>query len=139
MRFLCQLYYISLVYTVPTPIVTITTDTANTFIRGTMRYITCNVILNPPLPTGTNVTPDWRKDGVPFDNSTDRVIESSVQQNGNTYSSTITFSPLNTTDEGNYECIGTVNPETSNDNIISSSNHGSLSLTVNGNETSLIQ
>ena len=103
-----------------------------------MRYITCNVTLNPPLPMDINVTLDWRKDGVPFDNSTDRVIESSVQQNGNTFSSTITFSPLNTTDEGNYECIGIVNPETSDDNIIGSSNNGSLSLTVNGNETSLM-
>ena len=81
---------------------------------------------------------EWRKDGVLFDNSTDRVIESDVQENDNTYSSTITFSPLNTTDGGNYECIGIVDPETSNDNNISSSNNGSLSVTVNGNETPLI-
>ena len=127
----------SLVYTVPIPTVTITTDTTDTFIRGTERSITCNITLNPPLPMNTNVTLEWRKDGVLFDNSTDRVFETSVMEDGNTYSSTILFSPVNTTDGGYYECIGIVNPEMENDNIISNSNNGSLSLTIDGKEDTI--
>ena len=85
----------------------------------------------------TNVTLEWRKDGVLFDNSTDRVFETSVMEDGNTYSSTISFSPVNTTDGGYYECIGIVNPEMENDNIISNSNNGSLSLTIDGKEDTI--
>ena len=79
----------------------------------------------------TSVVLEWRKDGVIFDNSTDRVIEGSVVVTGNTYSSTISFSPLNTTDNGTYECIATVD-NAAVLNIIGSTNNGSLSVIVNG-------
>ena len=72
-----------------------------------------------------------------FDNSTNRVI-ANVEENGNTYSSTITFSPLNTTDSGTYECTGTVDTDILNDNIISSTNNGQLSVVVQGNEKEII-
>ncbi len=132
-----NLIMFSLVYTVPTPNVTITTDTNDTFIRGTERSITCNITLNPPIPMDTNVTLEWRKGGLLFDNSTDRVFETSIMEVVNTYNSTILFSPINTTDGGNYECIGIVNPEIENDNIISGSNNGSLSLTIDGKEDTI--
>ncbi len=131
-----NLIMFSLVYTVPTPNVTITTDTNDTFIRGTERSITCNITLNPPIPMDTNVTLEWRKGGLLFDNSTDRVFETSIMEVVNTYNSTILFSPINTTDGGNYECIGIVNPKIENDNIISGSMTGSLSLTIDGKEDS---
>ena len=119
-----------LLYTVPSPNVTITADTMDTFIRGTERSITCDIALNPPLPMNTSVVLEWRKDGVIFDNSTDRVIEGSVVVTGNTYSSTISFFPLNTTDNGTYECIATV--DTAVLSIISSTNSESLPVIVNG-------
>ena len=119
-------------YTVPSPNVTITTDTTDNFTRGTERYITCTITLTPPSPMSTNVTLEWRQDGVTFDNSSDRVIEGAVQQYGNTHSSTITFSPLNTTDTGTYECVGTISNKVEDDYIINSTNTGSLSLTVEG-------
>ena len=82
----------------------------DTFTRGTVRSITCTVTLNTPLPMDYNVTLDWMRDGSVFDNSTDRVSQSITVQSDSTYTSTITFSPLNTTDAGTYECIGTVDP-----------------------------
>ena len=86
---------------------------------------------------GTSVTIEWMRDAVAIDNSTNRVI-ANVVENGNTYSSTITFSPLNTTDSGTYECTGTVDTDIMNDNIISSTNNGQLSVTVQGNEKEII-
>ena len=77
---------------------------------------------------GTSVGIEWRKDGVAFYNSTESVIANVVENNA------ITFSPLNTTDSGTYECTGTVDTDIMNDNIISSTNNGQLSVTVQGNE-----
>ncbi len=82
---------------------------------------------------GTSVAIEWMRDGMAFDNSTIRVI-ASVVENGNTYSTTITFSPINTTDSGTYECNGTVDTDIMNANIISSTNNGKLPVTVQGNE-----
>ena len=66
-----------------------------------------------------------------FDNSTDGVIEGSVCGYWK-YSSTISFSPLNTTDNGTYECIATVDNTAAVLSIIGSTNTGSLSVIVNG-------
>ena len=85
----------------------------------------------------TSVAIEWMRDGMALDNSTNRVI-ASVVENGNTYFSTITFSPINTTDSGTYECTGTVDTDIMNDNIISSTNNGQLSVTVQGNEKEII-
>ena len=85
----------------------------------------------------TSVAIEWMRDGVTFDNSTNRVI-ANIVESGNTYSSTITFSLLNTTDSGTYECTGTVDTDIMNDNIISSTNNEQLSATVEGNEKEII-
>ncbi len=82
---------------------------------------------------GTSVAIEWMRDGMAFDNSTNGVI-ANVVENGNTYSSTITFSPINTTDSGSYECTGTVDTDIMNDNIFSTINNGQLSVAVQGNE-----
>ena len=120
------------VYKVPTPNVTVNADRADSFTRGTERSLTCDITLNPPLPVNPNVTLEWIKDGSPFENSTDRVIESPLNVNGNTYSSTIRFSPLNTTDGGDYQCIGTVRSEEVEENILSSTSTGELRILVEG-------
>ena len=119
-------------YIVPTPTIVINADSSNNFTKGTERSVTCDITLNPPSPTNPNVTLEWIKNGYPFDNSTDRVIESPLNVSGNTYSSTIIFSPLNTTDGGDYQCIGTVRTGEAEENILSSTNNGSLSFSVEG-------
>ena len=115
---------------------TVTADIDDPFIRGTEHYITCNVTLNAPLPVDTSVDIEWTRDGMTF-NNTDRVF-AVKEDNYDCYSSTITFSPLNTTDSGTYECTGTVNADIMNDNIASNSNSGQLLVKVEGNEMMLL-
>ena len=127
-----------LIIIVPTPTVVINADSSNNFTRGTERSVTCDITPNPPSPTNPNIALEWVKDGSLFDNSTDCVFESSLNVNGNTYSSTIRFSPLNTTDGGDYQCIGTVRTEEVEENILSSINTGSFSFSVEGTYVSYI-
>ena len=79
----------------------------------------------------TSVDIEWTSDGMSFDN-TDRVVAVN-EDNYDSYLSTITFSPLNTTDSGTYECTGTVNTDVMNENIISNSNSGQIMIAVEGN------
>ena len=50
------------------------------------------------------------KDGLVLDVSSERVNQRELQVNGNSCTSTITFSPLNSTDAGDYTCTGTISP-----------------------------
>ena len=100
------------VYIVPTPTVIITDDDdmSNIFVRGTQRSLTCNIALASYSPSSPNITVQWMKDGVVLDVCSKRVNQSELQVNGNSYTSTITFSPLNNTDTGDYTCTGTISP-----------------------------
>ena len=105
------------------------------FIRGTERSLTCNVTLASYSPSSPNVTVRWIKDGLVLDISSERVNQSELR---NSYTSTITSSPLNTTDTGDYTCTGTTSPLGSGFDvdiepyIIGTSNTGSYTLTVQG-------
>ena len=78
------------------------------------------------------------KDGLVLDVSSERVDQSELQVNGKSYTSTITFSPLNSTDTGDYTCTGTISPIGSGFNvdvepyIIGTNNNGSYTLIVQG-------
>ena len=108
------------------------------FVRGTVRSLTCNITLASYSPSSPNVTVQWMKDGVVLDVSSERVDQSELQVNGNSYTSTITFSPLNSTDAGDYTCTGTISPIGSGFDadiepyIIGSSNTESYILMVQG-------
>ena len=104
-------YFSLIVFIVPTPTVIITDDRmSKIFVRGTERSLTCNVTLASYSPSSPNITIQWMKDGLVLDVSSKRVNQSELQVNGNSYSSTITFSPLNSTDTGDYTCTGTTSP-----------------------------
>ena len=83
---------------------------SNIFVRGTGRSLTCNVTLASYSPSSPNITVQWMKDGLLLDVSSERVDQNELQVNGNSYTSTITFSPLNSTDTGDYTCTGTISP-----------------------------
>ena len=78
------------------------------------------------------------KDGLVLDVSSKRVNQSELQVHGNSYTSTITFSPLNNTDTGDYTCTATTSPIGSGFDaviepyIIGSSNTGLYTLTIQG-------
>ena len=128
------------VYIVPTPTVIITDDDgmSNIFVRGTERSLTCNITLASYSSSSPNITVQWMKDGVVLDVCSKRVNQSELQVNGNSYTSTITFSPLNNTDTGNYTCTGTISPIGSGFDVdiepyvIGSSNTRSYTLTIQG-------
>ena len=127
------------VYIVPTPTVIITDDgMSNIFVRGTEQSLRCNITLASYSPSSPNITIQWMKDGLVLDISSERVDESELQVNGNSYTSTITFSPLNSTDAGDYTCTGTISPIGSGFDvdvepyIIGTSNDRSYTITVQG-------
>ena len=108
------------------------------FVRGTEQSLTCNITLASYSPSSPNVTVQWMKDGLVLDVSSERVDQSELQVNGSSYTSTITFSPLNNTDTGDYTCTGTISPIGSGFDadiepyVIGTSNNGSYTLTVQG-------
>ena len=108
------------------------------FVRGTERFLTCNITLASYSPSSPNINVQWMKDGLVLDVSSERVNQSKLQVNGNSYTSTITFSPLNNTDAGVYTCTGTISPIGSGFDadiepyIIGSNNTASYTLTVQG-------
>ena len=111
---------------------------SNIFVRGTEQSLTCNITLASYSPSSPNMTVQWMKDGLVLDVCSKRVNHSELQVNGNSYTSTITFSPLNNTDTGDYTCIGTISPIGSGFDfdvepyIIGTSITGLYSLTVQG-------
>ena len=108
------------------------------FVRGTERSLTCTITLASYSPSSPNVTVQWMKDGVVLDVSSERVDQSELQVNGRSYTSTITFSPLNNTDTGDYTCTGTTSPIESGFDadiepyVIGTSSNGSYTLIVQG-------
>ena len=83
---------------------------SNIVVLGTEWSLTCNITLASYSPSSPNVTVQWMKDGLMLDVISERVDQSELQVNGNNYTSTITFSPLNSTDTGDYTCTGTISP-----------------------------
>ena len=83
---------------------------SNIFIPGTERSFTCNITLSSYSPSSPNITIQWMKDGLVLDVSSERVDQSELKANGISYTSIITFSPLNNTDAGDYTCTGTISP-----------------------------
>ena len=111
---------------------------SNIFVRGTERSLTCNVTLASYSPSSPNITVQWMKDGLVLYVSSEQVDQSELQVNGNSYTSTIAFSPLNSTDTGDYTCTGTISPIGSGFDvdvepyIIGTNNDVSYTLTVQG-------
>ena len=66
-------------------------------LAGTSRSLVCSV------PSGLSVTLNWMRNGSPVNTSDSRVTASTTSN-----TSTLMFSPLRTSDGGQYQCIGTV-------------------------------
>ena len=112
-------------HVVPLPQISISPDG---FIRGTVRTISCSVILTPPLPTNPNVSFTVFKDGdeVSFENNS-RLIAVKTET-----TRALTFLPLNFSDAGNYTCTATVRDSANNPLIIPSSVIDEYIATVQG-------
>ena len=90
--------------------VTITGDDSRTLYAGSILTLTCTITLDQTLSSmlsDLSVTSTWTKSGSTLTSSTNRVISPAMPL-GNTYSSTVVFNTLHTTDVGNYSCRATV-------------------------------
>ena len=100
------------------------------FYQGVQEACTCVVTLAPPIPPSPNVTVVWLVGGMVITDG-DRVAVT-TGDDGVTFNSTLTVSPLDTTDSGLYTCNGTIVPDGSFSDDIAPYVMGSeVSTTVN--------
>ena len=82
---------------VPTPFITV--SNTDTVYAGTILSLICGYALSPSVDTTPQTIVTWMVDGVAVDTSPTRI---------STDGATLSFSPLGTSDKGNYTCTLTV-------------------------------
>ena len=82
---------------VPTPFISV--SNTETVYAGTTLSLLCDYTLSPSVDTTSQTAVTWMIDGVAIDTSPARI---------STDAATITFSPLATSDTGNYTCTLTI-------------------------------
>ena len=98
------------------------------FYQGVQEACTCIVTLTPPIPPSPNVTVVWLVGGIAITDGGRVAV--TISDDGVTFNSTLTVSPLDTIDSGLYTCNGTIVPDGSFSNDIAPY--------VTGNEASTI-
>ena len=107
--------------TVSPPTISITSNRTGVLYAGTPLTLTCSIQLNPAVDTTVMVTRMWRGPASQVvSNSSHVTVSNLVERSALLYETTIQFSPLNTTDSGNYECEATVTPDPQSQFIIMS-------------------
>ena len=81
------------------------------FYQGVQESCTCVVTLTPPTPPSPNVTVVWLYGDMLLSDINDPRLALTDSNDGVTYNSTVTISPLNTTDSRQYTCNGTIVPD----------------------------
>ena len=84
---------------VPVPTPSITISSTDTVYAGTTLSLTCDYTLSPSVDTISQREVTWMVDGVAVDTSLGRISSDGA---------TLSFSPLATSDTGNYACTLTV-------------------------------
>ena len=96
-------------FSVPAPEVEVTTSSNGTLYQATQQSLFCTVRFPNLLPpNGIIVYFQWDFQGTVVGNSTRVTVSKlyfTLDPNSTLTSSSITFSPVNTTDSGNYECF----------------------------------
>ena len=107
--------------TVPQPTIFITPNRTGVLYAGTPLTLTCSIQLNPAVDSTVMVVRVWRGPGSQVVSSSSHVTVSNlVERSDNLYKTTIQFSPLSTSDGGNYDCEATVTPDPQSQFIIMS-------------------
>ena len=97
---------------VPDPVVTVTSDGSETLYAGSLLTLTCTITLGQTLSSmlsDLSVTSTWAKSDSTLTSSTNRVV-SPAMLSGGTFSGTVMFNTLLTSDTGGYSCRTTVTP-----------------------------
>ena len=101
-------------HTVPPPLMTISGAPRNmSFFRGLNLAFTCDIILDVVVDTSVTVQGTWNRNGTDLLNQLDegRITISNPLLTMPPYQTTVSFSPLNVSDAGTYECNATVTPQ----------------------------
>ena len=116
---------------VPAPDVSISLNTDNdTVYQGTELVITCTVTVDSAVDTEYDVNMIWSSDTAESDGPYINI--SNITGSGQEYTSTVTISPVNTTDSATYTCTASITT-TDSDTIISSmKNSSTVDTTVEG-------
>ena len=119
-------------HTVPPPSITFSgqlvspVDLSSTLYAGTVFTLTCEVELLPEVDTSVTISTSWSKDGAEL-NGSDRISVDSMATDGTITTGTLQFSPLRTSDRGQYTCTGRVAASTVEVDV---SNSGSIVVNV---------
>ena len=101
--------------------------------QGTELVIRCTATVDSAVNTGFDVIITWSSEPAEVMNRT-YVTISGTSGSGHVYNSTVTISPVNTTDSATYTCTASVIPTEGGDGIIISSTNSSdtVIITVEG-------
>ena len=114
-------YYSSISSSVPQPGVAVTVNNTGTLYAGTGLTLTCTVTLDSSVDNSEHVRIDWGR--MPEERST---VSPVMRVSGNSYTGSLTISPLVDRDDGTYTCTGTITGGTT------ATNSDDISITVNG-------
>ena len=103
-----------------------TDDDGGTVYQGTELVITCNVTVDSAVDTEFYVSISWSSDPTEVMDGSFLTF-SGTSGSGLEYDSTVTISPVNTTNSVNYTCTASINPHTA---YIIPSNEGSASVDI---------
>ena len=96
-------YYSSISSSVPQPGVAVAVNNTGTLYAGTALTLTCTVTLDSSVDNSEHVRIDWSR--MPEERST---VSPVMRVSGNSYTGSLTISPLADRDDGTYTCTGTI-------------------------------
>ena len=137
----------------PAPEVSISLNTEDTVYLGTELVITCTATVDPSVDTRFGVILTWTRESAEVMEGSDTnsgdgsgsgqeytlmssqyINISDTSDSGHVFNSTVTISPVNTTDSATYTCTASVNSTEGGDGIIISDTNSSdtVDITVEG-------
>ena len=132
-------YVCCYISSVPAPNVSISLNTDGTVYQGTELVITCTVIVDPAVNTEFDVVMTWSSDPPdPMDGP--YVTITDARGSGHEFTSTVIFSPVDTTDSASYTCTASVTPTASDTDYVTSSMEGraTVDVTVEGESAQMM-
>ena len=125
---------------VPAPNVSVSLNTNDTVFQGTELVITCTVTVDSAVDTGFDVIMTWNSAPLEAMNGS-YVTITDTSGSGHEYSSTVTISPVDTTDSATYTCTASVTPTTTESDFIIPSMESSdtVEITVEGENNPILQ
>ena len=100
---------------------------------GTNVTLTCNIVLNDLVDSPVIVNVAWTGPGGEITS----IELSGIAESSSPFQATLTFAPLNSSDDGNYTCEATVSPDDGDFITMSPPGSGTGTVTVQGTSDSM--